>query len=179
MTVRQVVIAIALLVGGCLDPSPEDPRQLDQDAEVVLSDQGSDTGLADDCPARPTSGTTSRDRCVYSFVYRQSAGQTPSSVALAGSFECPEWQGAYPLSGPNDAGEWYLDLQLRPGRYEYKFIVDGEWTEDPESSDRVPDGLGGQNSVVTHSCPFSPACVLNSDCLEPSLPVCRNYACSP
>ncbi|MCS7184764.1 MAG: glycogen-binding domain-containing protein, partial [bacterium] len=35
-----------------------------------------------------------------------------------------------------------------PGRYEYKFIVDGNWKEDPLNPNKKDDGYGGFNSVV-------------------------------
>ena len=37
-------------------------------------------------------------------------------------------------------------VALRPGRYEYKFIVDGEWVEDPKA-DTQPNSYGTLNSV--------------------------------
>jgi hypothetical protein len=40
------------------------------------------------------------------------------------------------------------DLTLAPGRYEYRFIVDGEWMADPLAKDFVPNPFGGQNSLL-------------------------------
>ncbi|MBI5184081.1 MAG: glycoside hydrolase [Nitrospinae bacterium] len=45
-------------------------------------------------------------------------------------------------------GTWRTNIQLRPGRYEYKFIVDGEWKDDPVSSLCVPNSFGTRNSVI-------------------------------
>ena len=39
-------------------------------------------------------------------------------------------------------------VALPPGRYEYKFIVDGEWIEDPQA-DAVLNRFGTRNSVCT------------------------------
>ncbi len=39
-------------------------------------------------------------------------------------------------------------VSLRPGTYEYKFLVDGEWVEDPKA-DSVPNEFGTRNSVIT------------------------------
>jgi glycosidase len=43
---------------------------------------------------------------------------------------------------------------LASGQYlTYKFQLDGaSWVPDPENPDRVPDGLGGQNSIAAVSC---------------------------
>jgi len=38
-------------------------------------------------------------------------------------------------------------LNLAPGRYEFKYIVDGEWVCCPVS-DRTPNAFGGENSVI-------------------------------
>ena len=46
-------------------------------------------------------------------------------------------------------GQWEITLNLLPGTYEYKFVVDGRyWHPDPNAAQGAPDGYGGQNSVV-------------------------------
>ena len=47
-----------------------------------------------------------------------------------------------------ERGLWVKRLALPPGRYEYKFIVDGEWTADPEAPHRVVNNYGSINSIV-------------------------------
>jgi hypothetical protein len=38
---------------------------------------------------------------------------------------------------------------LAPGRYTYKFLLDGtRWLDDPTNPHKAPDGLGGLNSVL-------------------------------
>ncbi len=45
---------------------------------------------------------------------------------------------------------WEIVIPLKPGRYEYKFVIDGnQWREDPYSPGYVPDPYGGRNSVIT------------------------------
>ncbi len=39
-------------------------------------------------------------------------------------------------------------LSLAPGTYQYKFIVDGEWVEDPKA-ESVPNDFGTRNSLIT------------------------------
>ncbi len=43
---------------------------------------------------------------------------------------------------------WEKRVPLQPGRYEYKFLVDGEWVQDPQASENVPNAFGSLNSVV-------------------------------
>jgi len=39
-------------------------------------------------------------------------------------------------------------LLLAPGRYQYKFIVDGDWIADPTAQNNVPNEHGSLNLVV-------------------------------
>lgn len=39
-------------------------------------------------------------------------------------------------------------ILLERGRYEYKFVVNGIWTVDPECADWVPNGQGSLNNVI-------------------------------
>jgi type 1 glutamine amidotransferase len=43
---------------------------------------------------------------------------------------------------------WEKELTLKPGKYEYKFVVDGKWIADPNNKNTVWNSLGSQNSVV-------------------------------
>ena len=46
------------------------------------------------------------------------------------------------------ANAWTTELQLNPGRYPYKFVVDGAWVNDPANTDSVSNGMGGFNSLL-------------------------------
>ena len=68
------------------------------------------------------------------------------TVALAGDFN--GWSAtAHPMrKGPDDV--WSIDVDLPPGRHEYKFLVDGkQWWNDPEAP-KVPNIWGTENSCV-------------------------------
>ena len=39
-------------------------------------------------------------------------------------------------------GQWKVDLHLKPGRYEYRFVVDGNWTDDPFGGTFVANPFG-------------------------------------
>jgi cytoskeletal protein CcmA (bactofilin family) len=47
-----------------------------------------------------------------------------------------------------DDGTWKTSISLGPGSYMYKFIVDGKWMADPETEERVPDGMGGYATPI-------------------------------
>src|SRR5215218_7877493 len=69
------------------------------------------------------------------------------AVCVAGTFN--DWQtSAMPLK-PGSGGVWMGELLLKPGRYEYLFVVDGKWMPDPSAPESVPNPFGGLNSVVS------------------------------
>lgn len=43
---------------------------------------------------------------------------------------------------------WMVSVDLKPGKYLYKFIIDGKWTEDRENRLKEFDGHAGYNSIV-------------------------------
>ena len=45
-------------------------------------------------------------------------------------------------------GRWETAVALAPGRYQYKFLVDGEWIHDPSAKENVWNQHGTLNSVV-------------------------------
>jgi len=49
---------------------------------------------------------------------------------------------------PSGPGEWGAQLELPPGEYQYRLIVDGEWRDDPAGAKRVPNPFGTHNSVL-------------------------------
>ena len=67
-------------------------------------------------------------------------------VSLCGEFN--QWTPtATPLRQRHD-GRWETVLALRAGRYEYKYVVDGQWTHDPKAQEQVPNPHGSLNSVI-------------------------------
>lgn len=44
-------------------------------------------------------------------------------------------------------GIWMTTVELTPGTHMYRFIVDGEWRDDPECALRTPNPYGGQDMV--------------------------------
>jgi 1,4-alpha-glucan branching enzyme len=43
---------------------------------------------------------------------------------------------------------WHKVIPLKPGTYEYKYLIDGRWISDPANDKVVDDFLGGLNSVL-------------------------------
>jgi 1,4-alpha-glucan branching enzyme len=67
-------------------------------------------------------------------------------VYVAGNFN--DWHtDSTPMTNRGE-GEWGVRLMLRSGRYEYRFVVDGRWSEDPRATERVTNPYGDFNSVL-------------------------------
>jgi len=68
-----------------------------------------------------------------------------TSVTLVGDFT--HWQqNPVPLKR-TASGVWSVSMKLPPGKHHYRFIVDGEWCDDPECMLQVPNAFGTRNSV--------------------------------
>ena len=68
-----------------------------------------------------------------------------TTVSLAGDFT--DWQKrAVPMQKGKD-GIWTATIDLMPGKHNYRFIVDGQWADDPDCTVRVPNPYGTQNMV--------------------------------
>jgi 1,4-alpha-glucan branching enzyme len=69
-------------------------------------------------------------------------------VYLVGDFNL--WNPkADPMADENGDGQWTLFYPLQPGRYAYKFVVDGrKWVADPTNPVDEPDGFDGTNSIL-------------------------------
>jgi chromosome partitioning protein len=67
-------------------------------------------------------------------------------VLIAGDFN--GWNPVSPLQMTHRPGEWRVKLPLAPGRYRYRFIVDGEWVTDPHNNYVETNQFGELNNVV-------------------------------
>ena len=73
------------------------------------------------------------------------AAPSAMTVQLAGDFT--HWQ-KEPISLRKGAdGIWRVTVELSPGTHHYRFLVDGQWHDDPECVLHVPNPFGGQDAV--------------------------------
>lgn len=86
----------------------------------------------------------SRTEVDVDFVLERNGAE---HVYVCGDFN--HWQPlCLRLIGNPDSGLWEKRVTLPPGRYEYKFVVDGNWIHDPDAQENAPNPYGSLNSVL-------------------------------
>jgi Glycogen recognition site of AMP-activated protein kinase/Domain of unknown function (DUF3471) len=78
-------------------------------------------------------------------TFRLKGHADASVVVLAGTFN--GWNQSQLLFG-REGDEWVCRVDLDPGVYQYKFVVDGDWLLDPSNPDTVEDEAGNVNNVI-------------------------------
>ena len=71
---------------------------------------------------------------------------TAKVVQVAGTFN--DWRPEVNPLEHKGSGEWAARLMLKSGQYEYRFVVDGVWADDPQAQQRSSNPHGGLNSVL-------------------------------
>lgn len=88
-------------------------------------------------------GVRKTDEGVLFVADADNAGQ----VFLAGDFN--NWSGtATPMQRIENGSGFQAMLPLGPGRYRYRYVVDGQWNHDPHNNMVEMNPFGGMNSVV-------------------------------
>lgn len=67
------------------------------------------------------------------------------SVYLAGEFTGWEADAIQLKKGRN--GNWKATVSLPAGAYQYRFMIDGEWSDDPLATQRIDNPFGTENCV--------------------------------
>jgi hypothetical protein len=91
-------------------------------------------------PAGPASGGRSVG------VVIEYNDEMASEIYVAGSFNNWDPRGFRLAKQKN--GKWTATLNLGPGRYEYRLVVDGQWQEDGGASKFAANPFGGFNSII-------------------------------
>ncbi len=94
--------------------------------------------------ARPTGATPVADtqRITLSYFAPQAG-----SVLVAGDFT--QWEAAPIQLAKQDGGFWKTTVELKPGKYQYRLLVDGQWQNDPKCPEQLPNAFGTVNCVLS------------------------------
>jgi len=98
--------------------------------------------------ARPVArkGTRARQRPIEKPVEFALTLPQARSVAVAGTFN--DWDLSRTVMTATPEGTWKATVWLPAGRYEYRFVVDGQWISDPGARECVENSFGSTNSVL-------------------------------
>ncbi len=98
-------------------------------------------------PLPPWAGSSASsvtfDTVRYDFQIR---AEDAREVCLSGDFN--QWRVCDLTLTRVKEDLWTVSLELPPGRYEYMFVVDGDWVTDPSATLLVDDGFGNTNAVL-------------------------------
>mgnify|MGYP001767302650 CR=1 FL=1 len=67
-------------------------------------------------------------------------------VTVAGSFN--KWDMTGSALRKSKDGNWKGTVKLKPGRYEYRFLIDGRWENDQKSVPCVMNDQGTYNCII-------------------------------
>jgi 1,4-alpha-glucan branching enzyme len=70
---------------------------------------------------------------------------TALSVQLVGDFT--HWQRAPINLQKGSDSIWRTEVELEPGPHRYRFLVDGQWRDDPACPLRLPNPFGSEDDV--------------------------------
>lgn len=84
--------------------------------------------------------------------FRLSGYENAENVILSGTFN--RWSDNLFKMDKTETG-WEITLQLRPGEYEYRFIVNGNWIEDPSNPSKKENEFDEYNSLISIEVPVT------------------------
>ena len=90
-------------------------------------------------------GSKTKEKILTREAQFEFPGPEAKEVYLVGEFN--HWDTHANKMKKDESGIWRTTLSLKPGRYEYRFLVDGNWENTPSCSDYVPNDFGGRNCV--------------------------------
>jgi 1,4-alpha-glucan branching enzyme len=80
------------------------------------------------------------------ITFKLEASEAKEAI-LVGDFN--SWDLKKHTMKKDDKGRWTKIVTLAPGGYEYKFLIDGEWQNDPNNDQVVHNSFGTLNNHLT------------------------------
>jgi 1,4-alpha-glucan branching enzyme len=94
---------------------------------------------------KSVSDSTNKNEKKKTITFKLHAPEA-QSVSLVGDFN--SWNpDSHPIKNSN--GLWKTTMSLPPGRYEYRFLVDGHWQNDPDCAAYAANPFGSENCIIT------------------------------
>jgi len=145
--VRVPVWALGLVLAGFVGAllAVVAPQQPEKTTPTLVAGQPAATKDTPDAKKSGGDDLCPSPRMLVRFMLRAPKAK---QVSLVGDFN--DWSvDQNPLSDPDENGIWTISIPLDPGRYQYKFLVDGkQWVVEPDAQAYQPDGFGAQNALL-------------------------------
>ena len=84
-----------------------------------------------------------QDGLLVNFVY---TALQAKRVSVAGTFN--NWSSEAFILKKDLIGNWRGALHLKPGRYQYRYNVDGRWVNDPSARNTTRNEFGTTNTIL-------------------------------
>ena len=88
----------------------------------------------------------SAERVPKQLVHFELQDPAARKVSIAGTFN--DWRPEVSDMICMGSGKWVKDMELAPGTYEYRFVIDSRWKTDPRCAHTVPNAFGETNSLL-------------------------------
>lgn len=130
------VFGIGYIIGR--EHSFEEDEEWDNEEENKSGDTSAQAGGEVSKKADAAAGTGT--------VTFEHADPKATSVSVVGDFN--DWNKDTTVM-KNENGVWKCNVSLKPGRHEYKFVINQtDWISDPKAKETVADKYGGTSSVI-------------------------------
>ena len=96
-------------------------------------------------PKKARSKKTQKKTEKKRITFKLEASEAKEAI-LAGDFN--SWDLKKHTMKKDKKGRWTKIVTLAPGRYEYKFLVDGQWHNDPNNDQMVGNSFGTLNNIL-------------------------------
>ncbi len=147
------IIRYAPTANGALDYAAlavelEAGYPIEEQVTIPAAEPGTEPALRPPGPAEPATRESTPEPIREVVVrFRDSRAE---DVRIAGDFNgwVPDKGVDSRLESDGSGRVWTKILHLPPGTYQYRYVVDGEWREDPENPQTLPGSSGGRNSIL-------------------------------
>lgn len=147
MSAKHVALVLSLAWIGCGPLPQSQPTTPPAAAPAAAAPADPAAATAPAAPAADPSATAPGPQISAQGVrFNYKPAGKPGEIFLAGTMNA--WNPAnkdFLMKDEDGDGIYSITLQLAPGTYQYKFVIDGTWTKDPYSPMAEGDGFGGQN----------------------------------